>query len=66
MIEEHLTHNHVPGIPREFATAAEQAIDAIHSGDPNKIIELPNGIALSAAGCVEGMHLDGFIEQDEE
>jgi hypothetical protein len=66
MIVEHLIHNHVPSIPREFASAAEEAIDAVNAGDYGKQIELPNGVSLSAEGCVEGMHLDGWIEPMEE
>lgn len=66
MIEDHFMHNCIPSIPREFANAAEQAIEAVQDGEHGKLIELPSGVAMTAITCVEFMHLYGFIEVDEE
>ena len=62
----HLTYNHIPPIPVTFVNAAEDAIDAVQSGERSKLIELPSGVAMTAAGCVEHMHLEWFIENDDE
>jgi len=66
MIMQHLVYNHIPSIPATYVNAAEDAIDAVQSGQRGRLIELPSGVAMTAEGCVEHMHLEDFIEQDEE
>lgn len=66
----HLNSNHFPPIPEVFDSAVE-AIEAGGEEDWDRLIELPEGVtwrdqvSAPAWACIEGWHLDGFIEGGE-
>jgi hypothetical protein len=67
----HLTSNHFPPIPEVF-DAAVAAIEAGMDEDWDREIQLPEGVSwrdqvwAPAWACIDGWHLDGFIEGGDE
>lgn len=66
----HLTGNHYPPVSLDFLPAVKEALsyaqDAIDTDDDElwkKVIELPNGKKLTVAAIIEGLHLDGFLNE---
>ena len=46
--------------------ACIEAIQLVSQGDYDRVIDLPNGRKMAAAEVVKGLHLDAFIEQEED
>ena len=62
----HLQCNHFPPVSRAFIPACIEAIQLVSQGDYDDMIDLPNGRRMAAAEVVKGLHLDAFIEQEED
>ena len=65
-LQWHLQYNHYPPISLTFVPVAEIAIDKANAEEWEEIIKMPNGKELTVAEIVEGLHLESFLEQDEE
>ena len=65
-LEWHLQYNHYPPISLAFVPVAGLAIDKANAEEWEEIIKMPNGKELTVAEIVEGLHLESFLEQDEE
>lgn len=62
----HLRGNHYPPIHLDFLAPAKQAIELANEGDFTTEIELPNGKILTVGAIVRGLHLDSFIQNEED
>lgn len=62
----HLQSNHYPPIHEIFIPIAEEAIERANAGEWEKEIEMPNGKTLTVGEIVEGLHLDSFLDVEEE
>ena len=65
-LQWHLQYNHYPPVSLVFVPVAEIAIDKANAEEWEEIIKMPNGKELTVAEIVEGLHLESFLEQDEE
>jgi len=62
----HLEHNHFPPVNRIFVPTCMEAIKKVGEGRGDEVIEMPNGKKKSARDIVEGLHLESYLEMDEE
>lgn len=62
----HLRGNHYPPIHLDFLPPAKQAIELANEGDFTTEIELPNGKILTVGAIINGLHLDSFVQYEEE
>lgn len=63
----HLRYNHFPPIDLGWAPIAEAAIEAAQRDDWDAVLPAgPNGNVLTVHQVVEGLHLEFFIEWEEE
>ena len=65
-LEYHLTANCYPPVHPAFIPVAVMAIHYYKDGDYDTIIALPNGKALTVYQIVEGLHLDAFVDEEDE
>jgi len=65
-LDWHLRGNHFPPIHEDFYPAAKLAIELVNKRQGETPIELPNGVVCTANYVVEGLHLDSFLDWDEE
>ena len=67
----HLQGNHYPPVPLSMVQPCIEAIDAIHAGDGNTLIEMPEGVfykgmhTAPAWAIAEQHHLESWLPQDE-
>lgn len=63
----HLQHNHYPPVPMDMVPVCVAAIEAIEDDEPERLIDLPDGITYRgltlapAYAIAEQHHLDAFI-----
>ena len=62
----HLRGNHYPPVHLDFLPAAKRAIELANENDFTTEIELPNGKILTVGEIVIGLHLDSFIQSEED
>ena len=63
----HLRYNHFPPVDLSWAPVAEQAIAAAEAGDWDAVLAIGlNGRELTVRLVVEELHLDGFIDWEED
>lgn len=69
----HLQGNHYPPVPLSMVQPCIEAIDAICDGEPNKMIQLPEGVlyrggatSAPAYAIAENHHLDPWLNMLEE
>ena len=62
----HLRGNHYPPVHLDFLPSAKKAIELANEGDFTSEIELPNGKILTVGEIVRGLHLDSFIQNEED
>ena len=62
----HLQSNHYPPVHVIFIDAAIEAINFVNDGYPNNEIALPNGISKAAWEIVEELHLEFYLDNDED
>lgn len=62
----HLQQNHYPPVHADFIPSAVRAIEACSRSEYNEVILMPNGLRRTAAQIVEGLHLEEFIEREED
>lgn len=66
----HLQCNHYPPVPTSMVQPCIDAIDAYAEWEPERLIELPEGVlwrdqtSAPAYAIVEAHHLDPFIDDD--
>ena len=65
-LENHLQYNHYPPVDLAFVPIAKQAIELANGGKWAEVIKMPNGIEASVCSIVEGLHLEYFIDYEEE
>lgn len=68
----HLSSNHYPPVPQSMITPCVNAIEAYNEGEPNRLIDLPDGVSwrghsnAPATAIIEGHHLECFLDEDED
>ncbi len=65
----HLRYNHVPAVPVCLIDTAKAAIAAVNMGDWDDEIAMPEGFDneyLTARAIIEGLHLEGYLELEED
>lgn len=62
----HLRGNHYPPIHLDFLPSAVKAIELANDGDFTTEIQLPNGKILTVKKIIRGLHLDSFVQYEEE
>ena len=60
----HLSSNHYPPVHPIFIPTCVEAINYATCGDWDVVIEMPNGVAKTVGGIVEGLHLSAFIPDE--
>ena len=65
-LEQHLKYNHYPPINTVFIVIAKEAIEHVNNGRWEEKIEMPNGRVLTSGSIVEQLHLESFLDADEE
>jgi hypothetical protein len=65
MLHHHLNYNMFPPCPNAFDCALA-AIDAVEDGRLDALITLPGGQMWMAHEIVEELHLECFIDYDED
>ncbi len=61
----HLQYNHYPPVTAQMVPYCEEAIQAVTNGEPETMIEFPNGEQIAAWDLVEDLHLDEFVYQGD-
>ena len=70
-ITYHLRGNHYPPVPVSMVTPCVEAINAYNTGDPDQLIELPDGISwrgestAPASAIINAHHLESWLGSDE-
>lgn len=62
----HLQYNHYPPVNEVFIPVAKEAIDRGNQEDWDCIIKMPNGHELAVVQIIEGLHLESFLEGQED
>lgn len=62
----HLTSNHFPPVHEVFVPVAIEAIELANEGNWQDTITMPNGVTLTVASIVEQLHLDAFLDNEED
>lgn len=62
----HLHSNHFPPIDSVFIDTAIEAIRMGNEGNYMGIIVMPNGIKKTAQSIIEELHLDFYLEDEED
>lgn len=62
----HLRHNHFPPVSAVFVDIAKQAIELANQGEYDTEIEMPNGITLEVRHIIEGLHLEFYLDEEED
>ena len=66
LLHWHLQYNHFPPIHTIFIETAKRAIDLANKGEWETIVVLPNGRILTAAKIIEQLHLETFLDSEED
>jgi len=62
----HLQGNHYPPISEEFIPVAERAIRYHNEGRYEEFIDMPNGLTRRVDFIVENLHLEPFLDKEEQ
>ena len=62
----HLQGNHYPPVSVEFVPVCKEVIDHCNNEEYDHVITMPNGIKKTAYDIVEGLHLDTFLDPEDE
>jgi len=62
----HLQYNHYPPISLIFLPAVRAALEAARDSDLSRRIELPTGKIVTAGDVVEQVHLQAFLDSEED
>ena len=62
----HLRSNHYPPVHSSFIPIAKEAIEHANDEDWDHTIDMPNGLTRTVAQIIEGLHLQSFLEREEE
>jgi|AntAceMinimDraft_5_1070358.scaffolds.fasta_scaffold29059_1 hypothetical protein len=62
----HLQSNHYPAVNPVFIPTAVEAIDKANEGDWGYVQTYPNGLERTVADTVEGLHLNAYLDDDED
>lgn len=66
VLVHHLRYDHFPPIDLSFIPVAEAAIEAAQADDWDQTITMPNDVTLTVREIVDGLHLDFFIDTDDD
>jgi hypothetical protein len=61
----HLTGNHYPPVNEQFIPICIQAIKLANEGDYDSELVYPNGLVRTVRHCIEGLHLEFFLNNEE-
>lgn len=64
MLVIHLQHNHYPPVSIEFVPDAREAIRQCNNELPHTVITMVNGLDKTAIDIVRGLHLETFLDND--
>jgi hypothetical protein len=62
----HLTSNHYPPLTTKLVPYAKEAIQLCNDSRWEEEIEFPNGSVVSAGKIVEDLHLESFLNEEED
>jgi hypothetical protein len=62
----HLTSNHYPPLTPKLVPYVKEAIQLCNEGRWEDEIEFPNGSVVMAGKIVEDLHLESFLENDQD
>jgi len=62
----HLQYNHYPPIDLVFMPVCKEAIDRVNANEADAEITMPNGVTLTAGKIVSELHLELWIENEED
>lgn len=65
-LQWHLQYNHYPPISLDFVVVAQKVLEFAKQDNWEEVIEMPNGKSLTVLKIIEGLHLETFLEQEEE
>ena len=63
---DHLQANHFPPISPAFIPVAMEAIKCANEGTWEVIQTYPSGLLRPVRDTIEGLHLEPFLEEDED
>jgi hypothetical protein len=61
----HLTGNHYPPVDEAFIPVCLEAINLANLGYYDAELEYPNGLIRTVQHCIDGLHLEYFLEGDK-
>jgi hypothetical protein len=62
----HFQSNHYPAVHPVFIPTAVEAIDKANDGDWGYVQTYPNGLERTVANTVEGLHLNAYLDDNED
>ena len=62
----HLQNNQYPSVSLDFIPICIEAIECYNMGEFDVEITMPNGIVKTAWDIVDGLHLDWFIDNENQ
>ena len=62
----HLQVNHYPPVSLDFLPLAEKALACAREGNFDEELDLPQGGTKTVAVVIKGLHLDAFVDFDDE
>jgi hypothetical protein len=65
-LEYHLQYNHFPPVDLVFVETALEAIQNLKDNNPLASITMPNGIEKTSEKIIEELHLEFYLEEEEE
>ncbi len=65
-LQYHLSVNHYPPVHSIFVQVAKAAIELCNTGESDAVLTMPNGIDKSAAGIVQGLHLESWLDDNDD
>ena len=65
-IQWHLTSNHYPPVDDAFVVTAMVAVALANTNIWNVELTYPNGLKRTVAHTIEGLHLEAFLEENND
>lgn len=65
-LQWHLASNHHPPIDDSFVKTAMVAIGLANTNNWDMVLNYPNGLTRTVAYTIEGMHLEPFLEENND
>ena len=61
----HLSGNHYPPVDDLFIPVCAKAIELANQGDYDAVLHYPNGLVRTVRHCIEGLHLEYFLNTEQ-